>query len=827
MSFRRAVYFFFGITSLIVAGSVQAASITLNTNTTYQTMQGWVAVMGASLSPFQTTQFLNRGGNELGLTAFRLDCPFNGNNATAGRSWTFRIDGTNPSRTNWASFDTLPGVSYNTNSGVQSMDESMTQWIVPMKQLVTARGDPFILINNPSFYYGGSTGNLPSWMQYNYGEYAEYLVSFDEYQAHHYGVVPTYNTIINEAGNNNAMTPFLEAKVIKAMGPMLAAAGLSTKIQLAEGVGANVSQTYATDTNMDSEVWKYVGTASYHNYQGTSSNKAALYAAAVSHGVATVEEEMVLADFHSMYDDLVNGGVSIWGQYGIGGYASGAGTQYYNANYDGASITVPPQYWNWRQVMYYVRPGAVRIGTTSSDTNVLVMAFQKNGKLTVVMSNIDSAGNKTNTVSNLPPGVYGVSESLSAGGIAELGLQTVDSFGVLMVTNLYGSILTIYPYAGTNLPPEIYEVPGTADSSPTYLKTGAGSSATLTIHATDPELDPLTYNWQLLSVPSGAIISLVNSNSSVATANNLIVTGLYTFVASVSDNHGNTATRQVGLNVLNGNQPPIVQVVQSRSPPGPPYVPILVTLPTNTTWLLAQIEVDLEGNTLSNYWSLVSQPPGAAATLATPGVNNCIVSNMTVAGDYAFQLNVSDGFNVVTKNLTVTVDPPNLHAPTIANVSGAYVSPGHGHLQATASDADGDWISSWWDVLSKPAGSTVMLDDPATPATDFHVDTVGTYIFQLSTVDRTLWSQSGDISITVTNVPIQLSITPLGNSMLLTWPAAGVRTNVLQAAVNVSGAYSNISSNVLISGNGVTNNFLDIGAVTNWPARFYRVQQVQ
>lgn len=440
------------------------------------------------------------------------------------------------------------------------------------------------------------------------------------------------------------------------------------------------------------------------------------------------------------------------------------------------------------------------------------------------MSNIDSAGSKTNTVSNLPPGVYGVSESLSAGGIAELGLQTVDSSGVLTVTNLYGSILTIYPYAGTNLPPEIYEVPNTADSNPTYLKTGSGSSATLTIHATDPELDPLTYNWQLLSAPAGAAVSLVNSNSSVATANNLTVAGLYTFLASVSDNHGNTATRTVGLNVFSNNQPPIVQVVQSRSPPGPPYVPILPTLPTNVVWLLAQVEADLEGNTLSNYWSLVSQPSGASATLLTPGANNCILTNLNVAGDYAIQLSVSDGFNVVTKNLTVTVDPPNLHAPAIANAGGAYVSPGRGHLQATTSDADGDYITSWWDVISKPTNSIVTLADPAAATTDFQVDTIGNYTFQLTTVDRTLWTQSANIVVAVTNVPVTLSIQPQGENMLLTWPAAGFRTNYLQASWNVSGIYSNIGTNILISGNGVTNNYLDAGASTNWPARFYRVR---
>jgi hypothetical protein len=121
MGMRGQIHSFLRIGLLVLlaaAGPVQAAMITLDTNATFQTMQGRVAVLGSSLSTFQTTQFLNRGANELGLTAFRLDCPFNGSNTTAGRSWVFRIDGTNPSRTNWATFDTLPGVSYNTKSGV-------------------------------------------------------------------------------------------------------------------------------------------------------------------------------------------------------------------------------------------------------------------------------------------------------------------------------------------------------------------------------------------------------------------------------------------------------------------------------------------------------------------------------------------------------------------------------------------------------------------------------------------------------------------------------------------------------------------------------------
>ena len=828
VSILRGVKVYLGVTLFFFIYSSQAALITVNTNTQYQTIRGWTGVLGASLPPFQTQQIVNRAVNELGLTTARFDCPFNGISATAGDSWVFRIEGTNPSRTNWATFDTLPGVQYNTNNtGAFSIDQQMTQWILPMKQLVETNGDPFTLVNNPSFYYGGSTCTIPSWMQYNYGEYAEYLVSFDEYLAHHYGVVPAYNTIINEAGNNNAMTPFLEAKVIKTMGPMLQAAQLSTKIQLAEGVGANVAATYATDTNMDSDVWKYVGTISWHDYQGTSANKVSADASAVAHGVMTVEEELDAQSneqiFNYLYDDLVNGGVSFWGHYGIGGYGSGTGIHYFNANYDGASITVWPGYYVERQVMHYVRPGAVRVAATTTDTNIQAIAFLNGGNTTVILANFYSTSNIVTTVTNLPSGIYGVSYATAANGIAELGLQTVDSSGALTVNVLYNTVITIYPHAGTNLPPEIYVNANTTEASPAYLKNPA-SSVTLTVNAVDPELDPLTYNWQLVSGPGGANVSLANSNSPSATASGMTTIGLYIFVASVSDNHGNTTTRQVGVNVFSGDQPPIVQAVQARAVPGPPYNPPLITLPQNAVELLAQLVYDLQGAPINYLWSVTNQPAGAAALLLSPTNSFCILTNMTATGDYGVQLEVGDGFNVVTQSLTVSVDPPNPDAPTIANVSGAYLSSGQGHLQATTSDADGDWISSWWDVISKPTNSTVTFTDPASATTDFQVDTVGTYTFQLTTVDRTLWTQSADIVVAVTTVPVTLSIQPEGNDMLLAWPAAGFRTNYLQAAWNVSGIYSNIETNILISGNGVTNNYLDVGASTDWPARFYRVR---
>jgi hypothetical protein len=820
MSFRRITQAIFALAFLLIIGPAQAGLVILDTNTPFQTIRGWVAVCGIGLLPpaFQQQQLLSRAVNELGITTLRLDLPFNGNSATQGRSWDFRIDGTNPGKTNWANFDSMPGVQYDSTAA----DQLMSNTVVPFRQLVLAHGDPFSMYDNPSFYYGGSTGPMPTWIQYNTGEYAEYLVSLAEHLAHKYSIAPDYLTIINEAGNGNAMTPAFEARVIKAVGPMLHAAGLKTKVQLAECVNAVNTLTYVQDTNMTSEILQYVATVSWHDY-GTQSSpaKASIYSYAQSNHLMTAETETQLATFQTMYDDLVNGGNSYWGQYFLGGNAAGQGIQYLNTGLDGASMSLPSQYWNWRQVMDYVRPGAVRIGATSTDNSILAMAFVKNGQPTVILCNTNSSNpSVAMTVSNLPAGTYGISESTSGLDLTELGLQTVTATGTLIVTDLYNGVLTIYPYPGTNMAPEIYQYAAT----PAYLKAGAGTSAVLAAAATDPELNNLSYTWTIAAQPAGANATFVNSNSASTTVNGLSVAGFYQFNVNVSDGV-NTVTKPVGFNVLAGNQPPIIDVVQSRSPLGMTNQ-LLLTLPQNSTWLLDQVAYDLEGNTLAYNWSVVRQPAGASVSLLTPTANNCVATNLNVVGDYDFRVTVSDGTTPVSEDVIVTVDPPNLHAPAIANATGAYVSPGHGHLSAITSDADGDWIANWWDVISRPVGATVTFGDPASPATDFYVSAAGNYVFQLSTVDRSLWTQSANISVTISNALIQIiSVQQQGGDILIAWLAGPGNTNVVQVATNVAGNFSNASGNIVIPNSGTTN-YLDAGALTNWPARFYRVQLV-
>ena len=69
------------------------------------------------------------------------------------------------------------------------------------------------------------------------------------------------------------------------------------------------------------------------------------------------------------------------------------------------------------------------------------------------------------------------------------------------------------------------------------------------------------------------------------------------------------------------------------------------------------------------------------------------------------------------------------------------------------------------------------------------------------------------------------SVVRTDNDVLVTWATAGGHTNVVQAARDVSGSYSNVSPNIVLPGSGdVTANYLDAGGATNGTARFYRIR---
>jgi len=291
-----------------------------------------------------------------------------------------------------------------------------------------------------------------------------------------------------------------------------------------------------------------------------------------------------------------------------------------------------------------VRPGAVRVECASSDDALRCLAFERGGRLVVVLINTTAPHRvRTVTVRGLPPGAYGVSRSVKLAPTEELGVREVGDEGTIEVKLPADSVLTIYGRDESNRPPTLVEW----ISQPDFLKRPA-DSIELRCSATDPEADPLKYAWSVVAQPDGADAKLAQADAAVARAAGLTQPGEYVFRVAVSDGR-NTVQRDVLVRSFEGNQPPVPIDVHNR-------IPVRVRAKDGTTTLRSGAW-DIEGDPLSFRWTVLRQPNRATSVLETPDKPACKVTGMAVPGDYVFRLEVSDGQNSVPVEHTVPAYP--------------------------------------------------------------------------------------------------------------------------------------------------------------------------
>ncbi len=285
--------------------------------------------------------------------------------------------------------------------------------------------------------------------------------------------------------------------------------------------------------------------------------------------------------------------------------------------------------------------------------------------------------------------------------------------GSLSLTVAAWKTVTVYPYTPPNRAPTIM----TWTATPGNLVLPA-STTRLSARATDPELDPLTYQWSVVREPVAAHAQLAAPNAPSTDARGLVVAGTYVFRITVRDG-GNTSSRDVYLAVRDSNQAPLIGITGFRIPA--PYGYVMdypeaapahanISLPTTSFILSARVS-DLEHDALSGDWTIETQPAGATATLAKTffvyGSFRTTVTGLTVPGDYVFRIAVKDPTHLpVTRHVTATVHPPNM-APVITAMTAAPLSSTRTaiRLAAATADADGDLLRYWLVVKAAPAGA--------------------------------------------------------------------------------------------------------------------------
>lgn len=215
---------------------------------------------------------------------------------------------------------------------------------------------------------------------------------------------------------------------------------------------------------------------------------------------------------------------------------------------------------------------------------------------------------------------------------------------------------------------------------------GTGSS--------DPDLDPLTYAWQLVTVPTGSAAAL----SDATAANPTFVpdrNGDYVAELVVNDGVADSAPDSVTLSTV--NRAPVADAGPDQS----------VTLGALVT-LDGTASADPDNDFLTFAWTLTARPAGSAAVLAN-ATSSAPSFTADALGFYTLELVVSDGtLESPVDQMVVTAASAANTPPVLDPVGNQTVALGAAlSLTLTASDADSNPLSFFATPSPLPDGASL------------------------------------------------------------------------------------------------------------------------
>lgn len=345
----------------------------------------------------------------------------------------------------------------------------------------------------------------------------------------------------------------------------------------------------------------------------------------------------------------------------------------------------------------------------------------------------------------------------------------------------------VWPVRGGGVQNEINPIADSGASQTVHVGTlvtlsGSGSN--------DPDGNyPLTFNWEIISRPSGSISVLSNAQSS----NPSFVPdtpGDYLISLFVIDSHGNMSPTHSVL-VSTVNTPPVADA-------GPDQALIVIG---SSVILDGSSSYDLDGDNLTYQWVILQKPLGSQALLSAAGAATPTFT-ADMQGDYVVQLSVNDGWASSPVD-SVTVSFNNVQP--VASAGGNQSVPVWSIVSldgGASSDANGDSLSYSWSFVSKPLASMSTLSDLTIATPSFTADKAGDYIVSLVVNDGQINSNPHNVTITVTineNVVIQSmsglidTVNLVDTSLFKNKNLANSLTNKINAAISMvdKGDYQN------------------------------------
>ena len=409
---------------------------------------------------------------------------------------------------------------------------------------------PGFMKTNNSAVNGGTLCGVPSatcssgdWRQ----AYANYLVQYaKDYAAA--GDPLSYIGPENEANlapsyDGMVLSPAQTANFLDVLGPTLAASGLSTKAECCATEGWDYAQQYAAAIEADPTASSYTPIFTSHGY--TQAPASALTGWTKP---AWETEWSTFETWDPAWDDGTDASGLTWAQHIYTGltasnlsaflYWWGSTTPSENGDNEGliqingSSVAASGRLWAFANYSRYVRPGAVRIGATSSSSAVDLTAFKNtDGSIAIVA---------LNTGTSADPVTYSLSGTGTANGAtvtpyltnsaSDVAAQptTTVSGGAFSATVPARSLVTYTIPAGSGGGGNTVTVTSPGNQSGTV-----GTAASVPVKATDSAAGQ-TLAYSATGLPPGLSIS----SSTGVISGTPSTAGTYTVIATATDGTG-------------------------------------------------------------------------------------------------------------------------------------------------------------------------------------------------------------------------------------------------------------------------------------------------
>lgn len=455
-----------------LAGPIPAAAqptIQIDPGTTHQTIRGWEAIMAwrdSSTWPNRTATMnhvIDLAVNELGINRFRLEVASGlehdqdnysrwvsgqiSNDAWRCNRYETVNDNADPDVIDWSGFQ------------FRWLDDNIENIVVPMKQAVEANGEKlYVNLNYVAFTRQICSG---PYIHGDAEEYAEFILAVYLHMRDTYGFVPDACEVILEPDLVPEWNGSVIGRAIVATAAKLEANGFTPRFITPSATNMGNVVPYFNALNAIAGAKAYVSEISYHRYSGNNAtNLQAIANLGAQHGIPTAMLEWWSSSntHETLHDDLRNGRNSAWQRGGLAFEGSpDNGAALYKVEPGTGTVRMNNRTKFFRQYFKWVRPGAERIGASSSSGSFAPLAFVNADGSNVVVVKASSGGSFR--IDGLPAGRY-VTHYTTGSQTDVLGPETDVAAGTGLSTSIPASgVLTVVQLEAGGPPPGVAPQP--------------------------------------------------------------------------------------------------------------------------------------------------------------------------------------------------------------------------------------------------------------------------------------------------------------------------------------------------------------------------------